>query len=225
MVCRVDDFDPSRDSIWIDNQKIDLYNLPENMRIIEYCDQQWLQVDTNLLIGLEGARLDPDSSTGEEIHMPEFPSDIQSLPTVDFVDQGNFVPFGLYSSSQSTLTSIDGNADVVNGTESDDYVYGEKIFSYMSMEGGDDVVDAGKGNDTIDGGSGNDLIAGGTDSDLILGGSGSDQIWGGSENDTLNGNDGRDFLFGGGGADKIFGGASDDEIYGDIENKNTFHKN
>ena len=55
MMSRLEDFDPSQDSIWVDDEEIDLEALPSNMRIVDFHEQQWLVIDDNVMIGLEGA--------------------------------------------------------------------------------------------------------------------------------------------------------------------------
>ncbi len=210
IVSRIDDFDASQDSIYFDGQEIDLRNLPDNMRIVLWDGQQWLQIDDNVLIGLEGARVDPNSPTGEDTHMPEFPTDLASLETTDFIDPMNYVPLEAYQSILPSLVVLDGERDSIVGTASGDYVYGGKMGSTLSMGGGNDVANAGKGMDTVFGGDGDDLIAGGSDGDVLKGETGADQIWGGTEDDVMDGGDGNDTLDGGTGSNTLTGGYGDD---------------
>lgn len=90
MVSRIDDFDPAVDSIWLDDEELDLNNLPEGMRIIEYHGQQWLVLNENAIVGLEPVRWDapegvptlPNSNI--EMHFHAFPTDLASMPGVSF---------------------------------------------------------------------------------------------------------------------------------------------
>ncbi|MCD2363646.1 calcium-binding protein [Sulfitobacter mediterraneus] len=90
LLSRIEDFDASEDSIWVDDVEIDLNALPDDMRIVDFHEQQWLIIGTNIMIGLEGARADaPDGvptmmGSTEEMHFHRFPIDPSSLPTVDF---------------------------------------------------------------------------------------------------------------------------------------------
>jgi hypothetical protein len=90
MVSRIDDFDASVDSIWVDDTELDLNNLPDDMRIIDYQGQQWLVINDASIVGLEGVRMDapegvptlPDGNI--ELHFHAFPADLASLPSVPF---------------------------------------------------------------------------------------------------------------------------------------------
>ena len=202
---RIDDFDASRDSIWIDGQEIDLNAPPPNVRIVEYNGQQWIQIGSHILYALEGARL---INGIEEVHFTPFPTDISSLPEVDYIDQVNFVPYDLYQAHEASgsLNAIDSNAAAISGTGRADLITADKASSSISGLDGNDVVNAGKGHDTVRGGDGDDSIAGGMDMDLLFGDEGNDHIFGGSENDTLNGGAGADEMFGGTGNDMLIGG-------------------
>lgn len=94
------------------------------------------------------------------------------------------------------LTSPGGTAgaDVIQGTDSYDVIYGLS---------GDDVIHAGAGNDYLYGNSGDDQISGGADSNYIYGGDGDDVLTGGH---------GVNRIHGGGGSDVIYGGDAGDEL-------------
>ncbi len=216
LLSRIDDFDASQDSIWVDATEIDLYNLPANMRIVDFHGQQWLVIDSNVMIGLEGARMyAPDGvptmmGGAEEMHFHTFPTNIASLESVEFVDPVNYVPFSLYEQVFYLLNQVSGTTT----TSGADYFYDLGGDSSLDFGSGNDVVNAGKGRDTIHGGQGDDLIAGGTDDDILHGGDGNDMIWGGSENDYVYGGAGEDTLYGGSGNDVLIGGSGDDVIDG-----------
>ncbi|MFC6639726.1 hypothetical protein GV827_15370 [Sulfitobacter sp. JBTF-M27] len=90
MMARIEDFDASLDSIWVDDEEIDLNALPADMRIVNYHDQQWLVIEENIMIGLEGARTPAPSGVptmmggAEEMHFHAFPANLANLPAVQF---------------------------------------------------------------------------------------------------------------------------------------------
>ncbi|PTQ68349.1 hemolysin type calcium-binding protein [Celeribacter persicus] len=224
---RIDDFDASQDSIWIEGNEIDLYNLPQGVELVMYQEQFWLKIGDNILYALEGAR-----DGGEERHFSAFPEDIDSLERVEFVDHVNHVPFELFADEVAELNALyAANSGLAAGTDGDDWIYDDNLDRFdaagkqiVTADGilrggaGNDVIEGGKGDDRISGGSGNDLIAGGQDNDRIYGGAGDDRIWGGSENDFVNGGSGKDMIHGGAGDDRLVGGGGHDEIWGDHGN-------
>lgn len=129
--------------------------------------------------------------------------------------------------------------DRINGTESDDTIYGwaqggdENSPSgndNLYGKGGKDQIYGGTGNDTLDGGLGDDYLDGGTGNDIIYGRSGNDRLIGGSlipgGNATLYGGNGNDSLSGLGsmygesgndtldGFGAMYGGSGNDTIIG-----------
>lgn len=90
LISRINDFDATQDSIWVDDAEIDLNNLAPGMRIVNYFDQQWLSIDDNILIGLEGFRMEAPagvptmSGSNMEAHFHAFPTNLAALPTVPF---------------------------------------------------------------------------------------------------------------------------------------------
>ncbi len=235
---RIDDFDASRDSIWLQGVQLDLYNLPSNCWIIEHNGQQWLLIGTtttissaNVMIGLEGAR---EFANEEEDHFlwvnfaesDVFENSINTSMVRTFIDQINYVPYALYSGINFGSNRIEAT-NVQNGSANGDYIFtvhqptentpvpngqgaNENLINGL---GGNDVINAGHGADTIYGGDGNDSVAGGIDPDQLHGDAGADLIYGGSEADNLYGGAGADGLWGGTGADLVDGGADNDTIY------------
>lgn len=240
IVGRIDDFDASQDSIWIEGQKICLDKLPTTVEIdggtsvnvsivsVESEDdygnplpsQQFLRIGDNILYALEGARLVPGNSTGEEIHFLDLgvlPSSIDQLPEANFLDQVNYVPESYYDvSGMAGHIKLNISALSHTGTGYSDFLYFKKsVGSNIDGADGDDVINAGQGEDTVTGGNGDDSIAGGLDADLLSGNNGEDFIWGGSENDTISGGDHADHLFGGSGDDSIDGDGGHDSLVGE----------
>lgn len=123
-----------------------------------------------------------------------------------------------------------GITRVVEGTEGNDFIIGNKESELFILKGGNDIVFGGKGNDIILGGEGNDPRLDGSDgNDCIIGGPGNDHLDGSDNNDVLFGNEGNDNLDGGGnddlikagtGNDNVDGGAGNDVIYGEEGNDN-----
>lgn len=229
---RIDDFDASRDSIWVDGQQINLNALPANMRVVNYVGQQFLLIGNSVVIALEGARLADEfsafgTSGAEEAHFwsmtsngGSFPTAIFSQPTVAFVDQVNFVPYSTYAAVDAGLNRI-SSSGAITGTAAGDYIWAwDSAETNDSILGGlgNDVIDANTGRDTVYGGDGNDLIAGGIDRDLLYGDAGADQIWGGGQNDVIYGGAGDDRLHGGTGNDQVFGGLGNDIVNGNDGN-------
>jgi len=215
IVGRIDDFDLSRDTIQVNGQSIDLFNLPSNVRIVELHGQQWILIDERILYTLEGARTEANSPQGvrdgEERHFVEWPAEwVNGVPAsadVSFIDQRNFVPGNFQTEDAIWGDGARGpldNADTIIGTS------------------GDDIINSNKANDSVRGGNGDDSIAGGLDNDTVRGDNGNDVIYGGSEDDRLYGNNGNDTLEGGTGYDRLYGGNNDDRLIDDHGNDRLF---
>ena len=199
VVGRLEDFDPSRDKLAIEGNKLDLANLPDGVRIVDFDvdptdtavgTQKWLLIETeaqgHIFYALEGARvaIEGDGAANGGQHESHFLLE-ENLPAFDqlndvpYVDPKNFVPEG-YAISGVVTNDVDETA--------------EDILAPISVENGDATERA-------------DLIAGGINSDRIYAGGGDDRIWGGSGGDTIFGGDGRDTIFGGDGDDFLNPGA------------------
>ena len=232
VIGRLDDFDASRDKIFIEGEEIDLTAPPAGVDVVSYMDEQWLRIDDKALYALEGAY-----NGGSMQHFAPLPDDMSQLEVVDWVDQKNFVSKDEINVEELYLNEIEVLGQHGVGTEGDDWIFDEQLnghnnptsdpiegVDHTDLEGsastyilagaGDDVVDAGKGFDTVYGGDGNDYIAGGIDDDQLFGGAGNDVLFGGSDNDLLSGGRGDDRLEGGTGDDTLIGGAGKDEMTG-----------
>lgn len=227
---RIDDFDPSRDTLVFEGQVLDLHDLPDGIDVVSYNGQQWLRFEDKAIFALEGAR-----EGGTEQHFTPNPDDMSALEVVRYADPQNAVPLHEADGEESGFNRIDVNSTHAMGTSGDDWmtdtqVHGsntsgehdhgssgstQETASVHFMAGaGNDIVDAGKGEDSIYGGHGNDSLAGGLDDDLLYGEAGNDLLYGGTENDTLDGGSGDDRLFGGAGDDVLRGGSGRDEMTG-----------
>lgn len=240
---RIDDFDYSRDEIWVEGEKIDLTNPPANVRIVEYNDQPWILIDGRVLYALEGARiLEGDvgdlyeegyqsmgRNLGEEKHFIEWPREwaegVPASADISYEDYVAYFPADKVSVNERSLNPLKGTEtdDTIFGTDEGDRIVGYDGSGVAYGYGGGDLIHGGEGKETLYGGEGNDSISGGLDrdalygdagNDLLYGGSGYDTVYGGTGRDTLYGNNGNDLLHGDAGNDTIFGGRDDDTLYG-----------
>ncbi|MCL1104527.1 hypothetical protein L2749_04545 [Shewanella algicola] len=118
----------------------------------------------------------------------------------------------------SVLVAEDIQKLVIQGTDGDDYLYGDHLDDVIDGGAGDDRIAGGSGDDVLKGSSGKDTMFGGDGNDLLIGGSGNDELQGGQDNDQLSGGSGNDNLNGDSGNDKLFGGAGSDYLYGGAGN-------
>jgi len=198
VVGRIEDYDGSRDHIFIEDEELDLtqgfgrakgydwkvVKFDADSRDSAVTNQQWLLIDTGggyAFYALEGARVTPDGSGGanggdQEDHFPKFNAtdqenyaqNIWSLAAVSYVDPVNHVPFGHAPQGGSIINDYD-----------------------------DDGSDLG----VLEGSTSGDLIAAGLNDDMVSALGGNDKVWGGSGDDTLTGGIGDDTLIGGPGVD------------------------
>ena len=128
------------------------------------------------------------------------------LAIVDAVDDDN--------SSSGSSNNNNTDADVIEGTNSDDDITGTAQADFIQAGLGDDTVNGGAGFDTIEGQNGNDHLNGGNGKDVIEGGNGNDFVSGDAFDDILGGGNGNDELFGRNGQDTLLGNAGEDELFG-----------
>ncbi len=246
---RIEDFDYSRDDLQINGDSIDLYNLPSNVRIVEYngdhndvgaLPQQYILIDTGsgyLFYALEGARIDMDGNGAggeQERHFLENAPDISTLVDVDFIDQKNVVPADsmpndpanfsgmIYNDLDKTIADVE--AEIV-GTGYADLIAGGLNDDIIKGQNGNDSIWGGSGHDYIYGGGGRDVIEGGSSDDTLLGQGGNDSLEGQWGNDSLLGHSGNDTLKGGSGADTLKGGGNNDLLEGGSENDKLYGNN
>lgn len=198
VVGRIEDYDRSRDGIFIEDGELDLtqgsgQTNGYNWKVVKFDsdtsdaalgDQQWLLIDTGsgyAFYALEGARVTIDGLGGanggeQEEHFAKyktvspdnFNQDIWSLSAVSYVDPVNYVPLG----------HVPQGGYIIN-----DY---DNVPSDMAV---------------LEGAASGDLIAAGLNDDIVYARGGNDKVWGGSGDDTLNGGKGDDTLSGGTGED------------------------
>ena len=98
---------------------------------------------------------------------------IKNLTTATATQAGTFQ---FKSQSGSTAAEVSAFNLVMGGTGSDRNLQGTANSDWISLNGGDDRIDAGFGFDSVLGGSGNDSLDGGSGRDTLVGGSGADRF-------------------------------------------------
>jgi len=233
---RIDDFDISRDTLWLDGEKIDLFNPGPRVRIVQQYSQPWILIDNRILYALEGARFysdvnDPDTDgDGENVPTGDVNSDeerhflwpkawengVPASYDVPYMDLMAYFPADRVDGHEGKMAQVHGGAghDTLHGTDIQERLVGFAGDDTIYGNGGDDLIHGAEGRDVIYGGDGDDSISGGLDDDIIHGGQGRDIIYGGSGNDTVHGDDGNDELRGNNGNDVIHGGKGADTLIG-----------
>lgn len=237
IIGRIDDFDASQDSIWINNARIDLNNLPENVRLVEHLGQKWILINNRALFALEGARhksptIDGDgrnSEASEENHFIYWPEEwrdgVPASADVAYVDPVNFVPLRFLPENRLYDHIFKPQDYNFTGTDLADRIEGSPDHGQIISSGsgndfafgnrGDDTLMGGSGHDQLDGYHGHDELHGGAGHDIIDGGKGHDRIFGGHGNDVIAGGSDNDTVHGGNGKDIIFGGTEQDLLRGE----------
>lgn len=129
---------------------------------------------------------------------------------------------------QSIVTEVILDFENVEGSQTDDYIFGNSSANHIDGNAGDDTVDGSLGDDVLDGGAGNDTLSYALDLGVTVslaittpqdtGGAGIDTITnfenltGSYFNDTLTGNGSANVIVGGGGADQLDGGGGNDTL-------------
>lgn len=132
------------------------------------------------------------------------------------------VPYAQVPAPSQTPVPSQPVANVVNGTDGSNRLWGTGADDSILARGGNDTVSAGAGNDTVDGGSGKDRLKGEDGDDVLHGGGDGDMLAGDAGADSLYGGDGSDTLWGGSGNDALWGQAGNDILYGEA-GADTFH--
>ena len=104
----------------------------------------------------------------------------------------------------------------LNGTTSNDNLFGSNGEDFIAGNSGDDKLIGGYRDDSLNGDSGDDLLNGGYHDDSLNGDSGDDLLNGGYHDDSLNGDSGDDLLLGGNHDDVLDGGSGNDTLNGGI---------
>lgn len=243
IIGRLDDFDPATDRIIIEQQEINLEDLPRaittaggtrlTVRVIEIDHpeflseglgkQNFLAIGDNIFYALEGARdlvNGTSGASGEERHflLPSALASLRNAETIQYVNPKNFVPSHFYDHRESTIR-ID-NAPQGQEVRADPgnfdgvHMFGSKQHSEVNGSTGAQVMRGSLLSDVIDGNTGNDTIFGDEGDDLIAGGLDNDTVYGGPGNDMLWGGDGNDRLYGGRGNDYLHAGRGNDLLVG-----------
>ena len=164
-----------------------------------------------------------EGSNGSIITIADYQSSIVGINWVSFSNQVGWseytiiladTPIGTLGAD--TLRTSSANYVEAYGSDGNDTIYiNATKLSWVSGDGGSDIIYGGVGQDTIRGdwnssASGNDKLFGGDGNDNIDGQKGDDSIFGGSGDDQLYGGDGNDTIDDGVGFDTINGGAGVD---------------
>lgn len=243
IVGRIDDFDPTSDTIMIEGREIDLFRLPEKINLpgglevevrvieVEHPEfreealgaQYFLAIGDNIFYALEGARDLKNGQTGsigEERHfvLPNAIDEYRNAESVQYENPKNFVPIDFYEHRIPELQMYfapEGKTITIAPDNAAAAIFfgGKRNFESDSSKGAQEIIGS-HGGDVINGNTGNNTIYGGAGDDLIAGGIDDDIIFGGDGDDLIWGGDGDDMLFGGGGDDYLFGGRGDDYLNG-----------
>jgi Ca2+-binding RTX toxin-like protein len=92
---------------------------------------------------------------------------VEKLPQYGLYVEGTWSNDTLYGTS---------NADEIHGLDGNDSLYGGGGNDRLFGDAGNDYLVGGEGNDTVDGGTGNDYIMAGNGNDTLIGGAGSDTL-------------------------------------------------
>ncbi|MBU2957609.1 calcium-binding protein [Paracoccus sp. 1_MG-2023] len=239
IVGRLEDFDPTRDEIWIRGKRLDLSNLPPSVRIVEWNGnhddrdadpQQWLLLEANgghVFYSLHGARVDMDGTGGsnsgtQEAHFTYGQLNFSEMRDVRYTNPFNYVPAGYKPIGGVVLNDLPLGRPYPDWGDSDANdvrtpLIGSKRGDLIAAGLNDDLVKGLSGRDVIWGGDGHDTIFGGWGGDRIFGNFGRDHIYAGRGDDFADGAYGNDWLNGGLGEDTLKGGAGDDTIFGGSE--------
>ncbi len=225
-VGRIEDFDVTRDKIQVDGQTIDLYDLPDNVRIVEhngqYYDstarpQQWILINNDvggrIFYALEGVRYHFEGPGNDEMHFIRVMPDFDQLKDTVFENVHPYVAYKEYKDLDplevKEYYSRDHNSDGVTSTG-----HGKLNTTGTNNPDMVDVIHAHSGFDYVYAGAGDDLIAGGNNTDYLYGEDGNDRIWAGTEEDEVHGGNGDDYIEGNYGEDLLIGGSGDDVMLG-----------
>jgi Ca2+-binding RTX toxin-like protein len=233
---RIDDFDPSQDSLFVERdggarQRIDLANPPAGVRLVEHKGQVALLIDNKALYVLEGARLstsftpiDTSGHSGEEAHFPHFTTWPATFTDVAYRPTHNFLNPTFTAGERTIVRAEQGSVDEHTHTEGMEMEHHVPVVETTGTAGNDwiqayhnhqsDVLYGGGGDDAIEAGKAHDTVYGGDGNDAAAGGTDMDQLWGGAGNDTLWGGTENDSLYGGNDHDSLLGGAGRDRLEG-----------
>jgi Ca2+-binding RTX toxin-like protein len=105
-------------------------------------------------------------------------------------------------------------SQIMNGTDADEYLFGDAGDDKIYGNGGNDVLKGDRGDDLLDGGAGNDQLEGGPGSNIMFGGPGDDNINASGQqlSNWIDGGPGKDWIAVGNGKQTVFGGDGNDLI-------------
>lgn len=243
IVGRLDDFDPTTDKIKIEDQEINLEDLPQSImlengeeiyvRVISIShpefaaeglgEQFFLAIGDDIFYALDGARDLQNGVSGllgEERHfvLPSALEELRAAEAVQYFNPTNFVPDDFIPQFESGVelvwTPPGEDYEIEPSSDTPVHVFGGKTNQAAESSKGEQTVHGSDQADIIDGNTGNDTIYGKGGDDLIAGGIDNDHLEGGSGDDSIWGGDGDDTIKGDAGDDYLEGGRGDDVIDG-----------
>ncbi|GGX52085.1 hypothetical protein GCM10007385_20930 [Tateyamaria omphalii] len=239
IVGRIEDFDPSRDEIYIEDTLIDFDNLPASIdgntvRVVQYNGnfddpdadpQQWLLIEAHngyVFYALEGARVitTPGFTGGandsrQEQHFLRSLVDPATGLNIDLTSASAIAAF--FDSLPSTQF-VDPQNFIPDGVAQGNGLYIVDNDGTPRNDGNDDDDQIQNVQEVIQGSENDDVIAAGLNNDSVAALGGNDTVYGGTGHDTVSGGNGDDEIHGGRGNDEITGGFGADTLSGDTGN-------
>lgn len=181
----------------------------------------WLQVEKIAGVRFAGVYYDADGemvwlgTNGSKITFTD-PSHLAGFTFVPFADEFTRYDIAMSDITIGTLTDDTlysaeiGYAEVYAAAGNDTIFVQSADASWVTGDGGDDVIHGGDGDDNVHG----DLLPDNLGNDVLYGNGGADTLWGEAGDDQLYGGDGDDKIYGGDGDDLIDDGLGDDTIDG-----------
>lgn len=242
IVGRLDDFDYSRDSLYIGHQRIDLEALPASgmalhgggsVKVVEWHGgfsdhsqtQQWLLIESPqggvIFYTLEGARID-QSGHGHmqgtapgmgHAHGTQEPHFLRPEHLPDFTSLDGVTFEDPQNFVPDGVTPLHAQGLVINDADRTPNGYFNHVQSRIDNMQENEHQWIGH-NAVINGSNVGDAIAGGLNADVIKARGGSDKVWGGGGHDTIYGGNGNDSIYGNFDDDAIFGESGADKLFG-----------
>lgn len=245
---RLDDFDPSRDHIKIEDIVIhspthaggapSLADLPRNIEVegvgtIRLKIVEYQQTSTRAIELGPQQFLALGKVSGEDVDWLAFYTlegarrDDEDLEEVHFVEMGQLTsadiaamePVQFEPQMNYVPEHVASTAGLNRIETQDEEIYGTSGDDHIIAA---PAVLAAERDNVIYGFGGDDVINAGKAEDVVSGGAGDDFIAGGLDNDRLSGNNGNDTMYGGSENDLLYGGTGHDALFGASED-DTMH--
>lgn len=235
IVGRIEDFDPSRDTLSIQGASITAAQLAAgsgttggySWRIVAFDadttdsatgTQQWILINTGqgyVFYALEGARATNGNGAANSGQQEAHFIGSSETAQVTAAQLAALPTVGFVDPQNYVPAGFTAQGGVTINDNDDGYA--DTLVQIVGTANGD-LIAAGLNNDNVNASDGNDVVWGGSGSDVLSGGNGNDTMWGGTENDTIYGGAGNDILHGGTGNDDVRGGVGNDTANGNDGN-------